>query len=102
MIPYAFAFAAAYLYMTLHNPAMDHRITTTLARFALAYVFVYYYVFVYVGCTAVMWLILLVVAHRARIQATACRLPPPCDRGRLDYRELPRSGPGPLRALRIP
>ena len=34
--------------MALHNPAMDHRITTTLARFALAYVFVYYYVFVYV------------------------------------------------------
>jgi peptidoglycan/LPS O-acetylase OafA/YrhL len=44
--------------MTLHNPAMDHRIATTLARFGLAYVFVYYYVFVYVGCSAVMWLIL--------------------------------------------
>jgi surface polysaccharide O-acyltransferase-like enzyme len=61
VIPYAFAFAAAYIYMTLHNPAMDHRVTTTLARFGLAYVFVYYYVFVYVGCTAVMWLILAVV-----------------------------------------
>jgi len=60
LVPYAFAFAAAYLYMTLHNPAMDHRVTTTLARFGLAYVFVYYYVFVYVGCTVVMWLILAV------------------------------------------
>jgi surface polysaccharide O-acyltransferase-like enzyme len=48
LIPYAIAFAAAYAYMALHNPAMDHRITTTLARFALGYVFVYYYVFVYV------------------------------------------------------
>jgi peptidoglycan/LPS O-acetylase OafA/YrhL len=51
LIPYAIAFVAAYIYMTMHNPAMDHRITTTLARFAFAYVFVYYYVFVYVGCT---------------------------------------------------
>ena len=57
VIPYAIAFAAAYLYMALHNPAMDHRLTTTAARFALAYVFVYYYVFVYVGCTIVMWLL---------------------------------------------
>jgi fucose 4-O-acetylase-like acetyltransferase len=60
LIPYAIAFVAAYIYMTLHNPAMDHRVTTTLARFGLAYVFVYYYVFVYVGCSAVMWLILLI------------------------------------------
>src|ERR1700704_4946996 len=60
LIPYAIAFVAAYVYMTLHNPAMDHRVTTTLARFGLAYVFVYYYVFVYVGCTAAMWLILLI------------------------------------------
>jgi surface polysaccharide O-acyltransferase-like enzyme len=60
LVPYAIAFAAAYVYMTLHNPAMDHRVTTTLARFGLAYVFVYYYVFVYVGCTGVMWLILLI------------------------------------------
>ena len=60
LIPYAMAFAAAYVYMTLHNPAMDHRITTTLARLGLAYVFVYYYVFVYVGCTVAMWLILLI------------------------------------------
>jgi surface polysaccharide O-acyltransferase-like enzyme len=60
LIPYAIAFAAAYIYMTLHNPAMDHRITTTLARLGLAYVFVYYYVFVYVGCTIAMWLILVI------------------------------------------
>jgi fucose 4-O-acetylase-like acetyltransferase len=57
LIPYATAFAAAYIYMTLHNPAMDHRLTTTLARFSLAYVFVYYYVFVYLGCTIGLWLI---------------------------------------------
>lgn len=58
LIPYAIAFVAAYIYMALHNPAMDHRIIATLARFALAYVFVYYYVFVYVGCTIIMWLFL--------------------------------------------
>jgi surface polysaccharide O-acyltransferase-like enzyme len=65
LIPYAIAFVAAYIYMTLHNPAMDHRVTTTLARFGLAYVFVYYYVFVYVGCSAVMWLILLISRNGA-------------------------------------
>jgi fucose 4-O-acetylase-like acetyltransferase len=58
LIPYAIAFVAAYIYMALHNPAMDHRVTTTVARFVLAYVFVYYYVFVYVGCTIVLWLVL--------------------------------------------
>lgn len=63
LIPYAIAFAAAYLYMALHNPAMDHRATTALARFVLAYVFVYYYVFVYIGCTIVMWLLLAITAH---------------------------------------
>jgi peptidoglycan/LPS O-acetylase OafA/YrhL len=57
LIPYAIAFVAAYVYMAWHNPAMDHRITSTLARFALAYVFVYYYVFVYVGCTFGLWLV---------------------------------------------
>lgn len=57
LIPYAIAFAAAYIYMAMHNPAMDHRIATTIARFILAYVFVYYYVFVYVGCTIGLWLI---------------------------------------------
>src|SRR5262245_47038477 len=29
IVPYAIAFAAAYLYMALHNPAMDHRPVTT-------------------------------------------------------------------------
>lgn len=58
VIPYAIAFVAAYLYMALMNPAMDHRITTTLARFGLAYVFVYYYVFVYIGYTLMLWLVL--------------------------------------------
>jgi surface polysaccharide O-acyltransferase-like enzyme len=57
LIPYAIAFVAAYVYMALHNPAMDHRIATTLARFVLAYVFVYYYVFVYVGCSFALWLV---------------------------------------------
>jgi peptidoglycan/LPS O-acetylase OafA/YrhL len=60
LIPYAFAFAAAYAYMALHNPAMDHRIGTTLARFGLGYVFVYYYVFVYVCCTLGLWLVFAV------------------------------------------
>jgi fucose 4-O-acetylase-like acetyltransferase len=51
VIPYAIAFGAAYIYMALHNQAMDRRPTTALARFVLAYAFVYYYVFVYIGCT---------------------------------------------------
>lgn len=58
IVPYAIAFVAAYAYMALHNPHMDHRPLTALARFGLAYVFVYYYVFVYVGCTVLLWLIL--------------------------------------------
>lgn len=57
-IPYTIAFMAAYIYMAAHNPAMDHRITTTAARYVLAYVFVYYYVFVYLGCTVMLWLAL--------------------------------------------
>lgn len=57
LIPYAIAFLAAYGYMALHNPAMDHRMSATLARFGLGYVFVYYYVFVYVWCTLGLWLI---------------------------------------------
>ncbi|WOH49985.1 acyltransferase [Bradyrhizobium sp. sBnM-33] len=57
LVPYAIAFTAAYIYMALHNPAMDHRIGTTLARFGLGYVFVYYYVFVYVCCTLGLWLV---------------------------------------------
>jgi len=62
LIPYAIAFVAAYVYMALHNPAMDHRVIATLARFGLAYVFVYYYVFVYVGCTVGLWLVFTVTA----------------------------------------
>ncbi|HEY8337194.1 MAG TPA: acyltransferase [Tardiphaga sp.] len=57
LIPYAIAFVAAYIYMALHNPAMDHRPAATAARFLLAYVFVYYYVFVYAGCTVLLWLV---------------------------------------------
>jgi fucose 4-O-acetylase-like acetyltransferase len=57
LIPYAIAFFAAYGYMALHNPAMDHRLSATLVRFGLGYVFVYYYVFVYVCCTLGLWLI---------------------------------------------
>lgn len=57
VIPYAIAFAAAYIYMALHNSAMDHRPTTAIARFVLAYAFVYYYAFVYIGCTIALWLI---------------------------------------------
>jgi surface polysaccharide O-acyltransferase-like enzyme len=56
LIPYAIAFVIAYIYMASHNPAMDHHLAKTLARFVLGYVFVYYYVFVYVGCTIVLWL----------------------------------------------
>src|SRR3569833_1104661 len=58
IVPYTIAFVAAYAYMALHNPNMDHRPHVTLARFGLAYVFVYYYVFVYVGCTLALWLLL--------------------------------------------
>ena len=58
LIPYTIAFAAAYLYMALDNPAMDHRPWVTLARYGLGYVFVYYYVPVYIGCTLALWLVL--------------------------------------------
>ena len=64
VIPYAIAFVAAYVYMALHNPAMDHRPTTTLARFVLAYAFVYYYVFVYIGCTICLWLVFAAASAR--------------------------------------
>jgi len=57
LIPYSIAFGAAYIYMTVHNSAMDHRPVTTIARYLLAYAFVYYYVFVYVGCTLGLWLV---------------------------------------------
>ena len=59
LVPYAIAFAAAYIYMALHNAAMDHHLGKALARFVLAYAFVYYYVFVYIGCTFGLWLVFL-------------------------------------------
>ena len=68
IIPYTIAFVAAYIYMALHNAAMDHRPTTTVARFVLAYVFVYYYVFVYVGCTIALWLVFSGPASAKRSQ----------------------------------
>ena len=64
LIPYTIAFFAAYIYMAMHNPAMDHRVTTTVSRYVLAYVFVYYYVFVYLGCTVMLWLALRIVKAR--------------------------------------
>lgn len=53
--PYTVAFIAAYAFMAIDNPAMDHRPAVAVARYALAYVFVYYYVFVYLGCTIALW-----------------------------------------------
>ncbi|MGN6308792.1 MAG: acyltransferase family protein [Xanthobacteraceae bacterium] len=64
LFPYTLAFIAAYIYMAAHNPAMDHRVTTTAARYIMAYVFVYYYVFVYLGCTVMLWLSLRSVKAR--------------------------------------
>jgi fucose 4-O-acetylase-like acetyltransferase len=66
VIPYTIAFAAAYVYMALHNPAMDHRPAIALARFGFAYVFVYYYVFAYIGCTIVLWLVFAAAARSGR------------------------------------
>lgn len=63
LIPYAIAFLAAYLYMALQNPAMDHRPWVALARFSLGYAFVFYYVPVYIGCTAALWLIFRLCNH---------------------------------------
>jgi fucose 4-O-acetylase-like acetyltransferase len=57
LVPYTIAFVAAYLYMALHNPEMDHRPWIALARYGLGYVFVYYYVPVYIGCTFALWLL---------------------------------------------
>lgn len=51
LIPYTIAFAAAYIYMAAHNPAMDHRPWIAAARYGFGYVFVYYYVPIYLGCT---------------------------------------------------
>jgi surface polysaccharide O-acyltransferase-like enzyme len=69
LIPYAIAFVAAYIYMALHNPAMDQRIVTTVARVALGYVFVYYYVFVYVGCTVGLRLVFAAAPSQVRLVA---------------------------------
>lgn len=57
LVPYTIAFAAAYLYMALHNPAMDHRPWIAIARYGLGYVFVYYYVPIYIGCTIILSLL---------------------------------------------
>ncbi len=70
--PYTIAFVAAYLFMAVQNPAMDHRPFVIVARYGLAYVFVYYYVFVYVGCTVLLWLVFAAVGsaddgRRARL-----------------------------------
>jgi len=55
IVPYTIAFVAAYIFMAIDNPTMDHRPAVAVARYVFAYVFVYYYVFVYVGCTIVLW-----------------------------------------------
>ena len=100
LIPYAIAFAAAYAYMALHNPAMDHRIGTTLARFGLGYVFVYYYVFVYVCCMLGLWLVFAVSgAGTTCFKQTDRGAAGPLDRLRPACRRLSR--PGHLQARRL-
>jgi surface polysaccharide O-acyltransferase-like enzyme len=74
VIPYTIAFVIAYAYMALHNPAMDHRPTTALARFILAYAFVYYYVFVYIGCTIGLWLIFSAASSGSRLDSLVIAL----------------------------
>src|SRR5262249_17590884 len=74
VIPYAIAFVVAYVYMALHNPAMDHRPMTALARFVLAYAFVYYYVFVYIGCTIGLWLVFSVAHAGSRSESRVIAL----------------------------
>ena len=90
LIPYAIAFAAAYAYMALHNPAMDHRIGTAFARFALGYVFVYYYVFVYVCCTLALWLVFAIGGTGPDSRQTARGAADPLDRLRIVCRRLSR------------
>jgi peptidoglycan/LPS O-acetylase OafA/YrhL len=63
--PYTVAFIAAYIFMAIDNPAMDHRPAVAVARYALAYVFVYYYVFVYVGCSVMLWAAFALAGSRA-------------------------------------
>lgn len=76
LVPYTIAFGAAYLFMALNNPLMDHRPVAIVARYALAYVFVYYYVFVYIGCTLLLWLVFAVAGddEKARTQRLAVLL----------------------------
>src|SRR6185312_14765151 len=63
LAPYTIAFVAAYAFMAATNPAMDHRLIVTVARYGLAYVFVYYFVFIYIGCTAVLWFVFAAVGE---------------------------------------
>ena len=101
LIPYMIAFVAAYIYMTLRNPAMDHHLATTLARFVFAYVFVYYYVFVYVGCTIALWLVFSASeCWLAAIGTEARRLSAALNRARPDCRELSRPAAVPPRSFR--
>lgn len=67
--PYTMAFIAAYAFMAINNPDMDHRPMVAVARYGLAYVFVYYYVFVYIGCTVALWAVFAVAGeeHRQRL-----------------------------------
>jgi surface polysaccharide O-acyltransferase-like enzyme len=64
--PYTIAFIAAYIFMAVQNPSMDHRPAVTALRYGLAYVFVYYYVFVYFGCTVALALAFAVVGGNGK------------------------------------
>jgi surface polysaccharide O-acyltransferase-like enzyme len=69
--PYTIAFLAAYTFMAVQNPAMDHRPLVAAARYVFAYVFVYYYVFVYVGCTLLLRLAFMLAdpsSHGGRVR----------------------------------
>jgi surface polysaccharide O-acyltransferase-like enzyme len=66
--PYTIAFVAAYAFMALANPSMDHRPITIVMRYVLAYAFVYYYVFVYVGCTFALFLAFAVAGREQRVR----------------------------------
>lgn len=64
--PYTIAFIAAYAFMAVANPSMDHRPTMIVMRYVLAYAFVYYYVFVYVGCTFALFFAFAVAGPERR------------------------------------
>ena len=90
LIPYVFAFIAAYIYMALHNPAINHHIPVVIARFALAYVFVYYYVFVYIGCVIGLWIIMRVSRiFEIEFKSAACHSFDARYRDRSDGGQLP-------------